>query len=66
MGENPSVDNQTIVEIGPDMNPIRNYLGWDTFKSIRQHYAYIAIDCDQEQLKKFKDTYGEKASTIKK
>ena len=61
MSENPSVDNQIIVEIGPKTFPIEYYLGWDSFKKYISGSTYIAIDCDPKLLNEFKERFKRKA-----
>jgi ubiquinone/menaquinone biosynthesis C-methylase UbiE len=52
--ENQTIENQTIVEIGPGINPIFELFENETFKKIGKGSKYIAIDCDQEVIKKLK------------
>jgi len=59
--ENQIVENQTIVEIGPSINPIFELFSENkTFKKIGKGLRYIAIDCDKKELKKFKKLFNKK------
>jgi len=55
-----SSENQTIAEIGPGPNPVFELFENETFKKIGEGSTYIAIDCSQEEIEKFKNNFNQK------
>ena len=60
MEQHSSIENQTIVEIGPGSIPVFELFENEIFKKIGEDSRYIAIDCDQEKLENFKNDFNRK------
>lgn len=59
MEKPPSIEKQVIAEIGPGFNPVHKLFKNEIFEAIGKNSTYIAIDCDPEELKHFKDHFKE-------
>ena len=58
------LNTYTIVEIGPGYNPVFELFRNETFENIGSGSRYIAVDCDQNVLQRFRDHYGQKGGAL--
>jgi len=64
-GRRPSIENQTIAEVGPGTLPVFYIFDNENFRNIGKDSKYIAIDCNQEELDKFIKHFKEEGREAK-